>query len=206
MQCIPHSSCGQCSAYPIAPVGNAVHTPLLLWAMQCIPHSSCGQCSAYPIAPVGNAVHTPKLLCEMQCIPHSSCGQCSAYPIAPVGNAVHTPKLLWEMQCIPHSSCGQCSAHPIAPVGNAVHTRSEEHTSELQSRGLISYAVFCLKKKKENIGDAAWRVPNVRPPGLRHSGAVGTQREILVKIAQCDRECSVSLVSYFFFISEAVHQ
>src|ERR1043165_4513275 len=28
--------------------------------------------------------------------------------------------------------------------------RSEEHTSELQSRGLISYAVFCLKKKKKN--------------------------------------------------------
>src|SRR5213596_1696284 len=27
--------------------------------------------------------------------------------------------------------------------------RSEEHTSELQSHGLISYAVFCLKKKKE---------------------------------------------------------
>src|ERR1043165_2323766 len=25
-------------------------------------------------------------------------------------------------------------------------TRSEEHTSELQSRGLTSYAVFCLKK------------------------------------------------------------
>src|SRR5213594_4911479 len=28
--------------------------------------------------------------------------------------------------------------------------RSEEHTSELQSRTLISYAVFCLKKKKNN--------------------------------------------------------
>src|SRR5213594_4940843 len=27
--------------------------------------------------------------------------------------------------------------------------RSEEHTSELQSRTLISYAVFCLKKKKK---------------------------------------------------------
>src|SRR3546814_6978995 len=27
--------------------------------------------------------------------------------------------------------------------------RSEEHTSELQSLMLISYAVFCLKKKKE---------------------------------------------------------
>jgi len=28
------------------------------------------------------------------------------------------------------------------------HTRSEEHTSELQSRETISYADFCLKKKK----------------------------------------------------------
>src|SRR3546814_1817776 len=29
------------------------------------------------------------------------------------------------------------------------HFRSEEHTSELQSLMRISYAVFCLKKKKE---------------------------------------------------------
>src|SRR3546814_2103676 len=29
-----------------------------------------------------------------------------------------------------------------------VHIRSEEHTSELQSLMRISYAVFCLKKKK----------------------------------------------------------
>ena len=28
------------------------------------------------------------------------------------------------------------------------NNRSEEHTSELQSHSLISYAVFCLKKKK----------------------------------------------------------
>src|SRR6056300_2058187 len=28
--------------------------------------------------------------------------------------------------------------------------RSEEHTSELQSHSEISYAVFCLKKKKKN--------------------------------------------------------
>src|SRR3546814_3873554 len=30
-------------------------------------------------------------------------------------------------------------------------TRSEEHTSELQSLMRISYAVFCLKKKKKHI-------------------------------------------------------
>src|ERR1044071_10017916 len=29
-------------------------------------------------------------------------------------------------------------------------TRSEEHTSELQSRADTSYAVFCLKKNKDN--------------------------------------------------------
>src|SRR3546814_2084398 len=30
-----------------------------------------------------------------------------------------------------------------------LHLRSEEHTSELQSLMRISYAVFCLKKKKQ---------------------------------------------------------
>src|SRR3546814_5866625 len=36
-----------------------------------------------------------------------------------------------------------------AQTGRAA-TRSEEHTSELQSLMRISYAVFCLKKKKSN--------------------------------------------------------
>src|SRR3546814_8123688 len=31
---------------------------------------------------------------------------------------------------------------------HSTHSRSEEHTSELQSLMRISYAVFCLKKKK----------------------------------------------------------
>src|SRR3546814_6298596 len=33
-------------------------------------------------------------------------------------------------------------------VSNSTEHRSEEHTSELQSLMRISYAVFCLKKKK----------------------------------------------------------
>src|SRR3546814_5009027 len=33
--------------------------------------------------------------------------------------------------------------------GKALQLRSEEHTSELQSLMRISYAVFCLKKKKK---------------------------------------------------------
>src|SRR3546814_8778510 len=35
-------------------------------------------------------------------------------------------------------------------INGVRHTRSEEHTSELQSLMRISYAVFCLKKKKKN--------------------------------------------------------
>src|SRR3546814_3121330 len=35
-------------------------------------------------------------------------------------------------------------------AGHPITFRSEEHTSELQSLMRISYAVFCLKKKKKN--------------------------------------------------------
>ena len=38
-----------------------------------------------------------------------------------------------------------CSYDMLEPIW-----RSEEHTSELQSHSFISYAVFCLKKKKIN--------------------------------------------------------
>src|SRR3546814_3586462 len=38
----------------------------------------------------------------------------------------------------------------LAIVDALYRFRSEEHTSELQSLMRISYAVFCLKKKKEN--------------------------------------------------------
>src|SRR3546814_6123434 len=42
---------------------------------------------------------------------------------------------------------GGGEARRRAPEGP--HQRSEEHTSELQSLMRISYAVFCLKKKKQ---------------------------------------------------------
>src|SRR3546814_6769641 len=39
----------------------------------------------------------------------------------------------------------------LAEIFDVPPARSEEHTSELQSLMRISYAVFCLKKKKQNI-------------------------------------------------------
>src|SRR3546814_8218697 len=46
---------------------------------------------------------------------------------------------------------GLCIEDRHAPADLGVKTaRSEEHTSELQSLMRISYAVFCLKKKKQS--------------------------------------------------------
>src|SRR3546814_5966763 len=45
-------------------------------------------------------------------------------------------------------SCGRFY-YPRVSTSTVQRTRSEEHTSELQSLMRISYAVFCLKKKKQ---------------------------------------------------------
>src|SRR3546814_6576586 len=49
------------------------------------------------------------------------------------------------------SNCGICGADVDLQDGGKAwpDRRSEEHTSELQSLMRISYAVFCLKKKKQ---------------------------------------------------------
>src|SRR3546814_1204140 len=58
--------------------------------------------------------------------------------------------LLWQKRKV----IGECWDIPSGPRANGLSrperrfARSEEHTSELQSLMRISYAVFCLKKKK----------------------------------------------------------
>src|SRR3546814_10070119 len=50
-----------------------------------------------------------------------------------------------------HVGCGYLTDQlPNWEKAVAAALRSEEHTSELQSLMRISYAVFCLKKKKKN--------------------------------------------------------
>src|SRR3546814_8157643 len=51
------------------------------------------------------------------------------------------------------SASGNSPALSVSELSNALKRtveRSEEHTSELQSLMRISYAVFCLKKKKNH--------------------------------------------------------
>src|SRR3546814_4288297 len=54
-------------------------------------------------------------------------------------------RILEAADAVPPALAGVCDQ---GRVGRA-HIRSEEHTSELQSLMRISYAVFCLKKKKK---------------------------------------------------------
>src|SRR3546814_10776111 len=60
-------------------------------------------------------------------------------------------------------ACGICGASHLSCAAWALDsawgtTRSEEHTSELQSLMRISYAVFCLKKKKKKNSNYHTRI------------------------------------------------
>src|SRR3546814_1361913 len=80
-------------------------------------------------------------------------GDCSFCPMPRGGYAamkqIHNPGFLrvaiiglWVGAALLFFSAAVPTAHAFI--------RSEEHTSELQSLMRISYAVFCLKKKKNN--------------------------------------------------------
>src|SRR3546814_8049065 len=74
----------------------------------------------------------------------SSCSQPSSARRSPPFLGTRT----WELSCPPPAR-----KSPSCPFMSVffffIQMRSEEHTSELQSLKRISYAVFCLKKKKQ---------------------------------------------------------
>src|SRR3546814_1259862 len=52
-------------------------------------------------------------------------------------------------EAVDHQRADRPRRLPARAAGQGEGARSEEHTSELQSLMRISYAVFCLKKKKK---------------------------------------------------------
>src|SRR3546814_8507897 len=64
------------------------------------------------------------------------------------GGAPHDVRQLWADAVEASDTPGHGPDFSDGLVGDRGHRRSEEHTSELQSLMRISYAVFCLKKKK----------------------------------------------------------
>src|SRR3546814_2027829 len=52
-------------------------------------------------------------------------------------------------QLVGHGLDREAAARQTSEILRGLAVRSEEHTSELQSLMRLSYAVFCLKKKKQ---------------------------------------------------------
>src|SRR3546814_2756238 len=77
-----------------------------------------------------------------------------------LGNARRVRRFTEEQYLLSSQEMAQRFADVPSALANSVEiakrcslTRSEEHTSELQSLMRISYAVFCLKKKKTKRTD-----------------------------------------------------
>src|SRR3546814_5708184 len=78
----------------------------------------------------------------------SRSGGRAAAPKTPMPPAFDTATTT-SRQCEKASSGNSMSSR--VQMGDCMTVRSEEHTSELQSLMRISYAVFCLKKKRQYI-------------------------------------------------------
>src|SRR5213080_1758448 len=75
--------------------------------------------------------------------------------------------------------------------------RSEEHTSELQSHSGISYAVFCLKKKKTNIPPSLAAVTYVKETD-------NLTAEILANLSRIALDRRRTALTWLFFFSSCV--
>src|SRR3546814_4146581 len=70
-------------------------------------------------------------------------------PLNADGNPDYSKAASGELKIKGEIPGGRWSSHKVM-IDGTKPDRSEEHTSELQSLMRISYAVFCLKKKKKN--------------------------------------------------------
>src|ERR1043165_8065654 len=78
--------------------------------------------------------------------------------------------------------------------------RSEEHTSELQSRGLISYAAFCLKKPTTSP-DSPFASERSRrsTPGAAFAAGRGARFGGARAVLEARRACARAVPWFFFF-------
>src|SRR3546814_10331592 len=88
-------------------------------------------------------------------------------PMSPVATKPKKTSRNWSTSCAtPPNSSAWADAFRAA-------CRSEEHTSELQSLMRISYAVFCLKKKKPTIYQI--NTNNIRQKEIIQTDKIDTQ-------------------------------
>src|SRR3546814_1416155 len=112
------------------------HPPQSSWARSAVAPSS----GLFPIHPASATSHAHRSS-------HIAQNHCSA-PHGRYSRAHHVAKP--EKPFVRHSRVDPRPRGRPASAAIRRRPRSEEHTSELQSLMRISYAVFCLKKKKTN--------------------------------------------------------
>src|SRR3546814_8224069 len=107
-----------------------------------------------PARSVGRNAEASRAACpKIEQLERRSCGKTRNHEIVDIRFEKHAFRL--ALKTVPHDPLSergrqvlrrieQCEAVGLAGESR----RSEEHTSELQSLMRISYAVFCLKKKK----------------------------------------------------------
>src|ERR1043166_3184381 len=95
--------------------------------------------------------HFPELIAAVKRGVLASGGLPLVFPTISLGEVFLSPTSLMFRNLMAMDTEEMIRAQPmdaVVLVGGCDKTRSEEHTSELQSRFGSSYAVFCLKKKK----------------------------------------------------------
>src|SRR3546814_2630764 len=94
---------------------------------------------------------TSSSLYEVKLGQHKFGGETHAYSVAFADHEIE--EVVAHCDKIIFNSIGQlkrfASFAQGKPIGLRLNPRSEEHTSELQSLMRISYAVFCLKQKRQ---------------------------------------------------------
>src|SRR3546814_6012646 len=79
------------------------------------------------------------------------------------------PPMMTMSRCVIIRPAASVEERPLgASPPHGLPARSEEHTSELQSLMRISYAVFCLKKKKNTDNEQADTEDNKTTEVLLH--------------------------------------
>src|SRR3546814_9397535 len=99
--------------------------------------------------PASGYVGTPS---NTTCVTPAASGPYATYecPVTQPTSAVHQNTSSGLASNVHFMLISDHSRNPAAACCTPLGLRSEEHTSELQSLMRISYAVFCLKKKKKH--------------------------------------------------------
>src|SRR3546814_9225081 len=94
------------------------------------------------------------------------------------------------VRCLPEPFTLAILSADVVEAGRSFSSRSEEHTSELQALKRISYATFCLKKKKiQRINNDSGRSLNGRTKDIMRSQSHRPQY-INTTVPQTRRRCT----------------